>query len=170
MTMPSRRLLVTGRHGFVGGILAQMLEQAPYAGLWQLVEISLDLDLRDPAAAQALVERNEPEEVIHLAAQSAVPESFRDPEAPFQVNLLGTWHLLQALKQQHFSGRMVYVSSRDVYGQVPAAELPANEERAPRPAKSLCGEQACGGGTLRALGTDRAHRQPQYFSRLHRRS
>ena len=152
MTMPSRRLLVTGRHGFVGGILARMLEHAPYAGLWQLVEISLDLDLRDPAAARALVERSEPDVVIHLAAQSAVPESFRDPEATFQVNLLGTLHLLQALKQQHFSGRMVYVSSGDVYGQVSAAELPANEERVPRPrnpyavsklaAEALCAQWA----------------------------
>jgi nucleoside-diphosphate-sugar epimerase len=88
MTMPSRRLLVTGRHGFVGGILAQMLEHAPYAGLWQLVEIALDLDLRDPAAARALVERSEPDVVIHLAA-GAVPESFRDPEATFQTNFWG---------------------------------------------------------------------------------
>ena len=129
-----------------------MLEHAPYAGLWQLVEISLDLDLRDPAAARALVERSEPDVVIHLAAQSAVPESFRDPEATFQVNLLGTLHLLQALKQQHFSGRMVYVSSGDVYGQVPAVELPATEERAPRPrnpyavsklaAEALCAQWA----------------------------
>jgi GDP-4-dehydro-6-deoxy-D-mannose reductase len=133
MTMSPRRLLVTGRHGFVGGILAQMLEHPPYAGFWQIVEISLDLDLRDPAAARALVERSEPDVVIHLAAQSAVPESFRDPEATFQTNLLGTLHLLQALKGQHFSGRMVYVSSGDVYGQVPAAELPVREERAPRP-------------------------------------
>jgi GDP-4-dehydro-6-deoxy-D-mannose reductase len=90
MTMPSRRLLVTGRHGFVGGILAH----APYAGPWQLAEISPDLDLRDPAAARALIERSEPDVVIHLAARSAVPESFRDPEATFQVNLLGALHLL----------------------------------------------------------------------------
>ena len=161
MTMPSRRLLVTGRHGFVGGILAQMLDRAPYAGLWQLIEIPLDLDLRDPAAARALVELSEPDVVIHLAAQSAVPESFRDPEATFQVNLLGTLHLLQALKQQHFSGRVVYVSSGDVYGQVPAAELPASEERAPRPRNPYA---------VSKLAAEALCAQPQYFSRLHRRS
>jgi GDP-4-dehydro-6-deoxy-D-mannose reductase len=152
VTTSSRRLLVTGRHGFVGGTLARMLEEAPYAGLWELAGISPDLDLRDAGAALALVERTRPDAVIHLAAQSAVPESFRDPAATLQINLFGTLHLLQALKRQQFSGRMLYVSSGDVYGLVPAAELPATEDRVPRPrnpyavsklaAEALCAQWA----------------------------
>jgi GDP-4-dehydro-6-deoxy-D-mannose reductase len=152
MTIPSRRLLVTGRHGFVGGILAQMLEQAPYATQWELAEISPDLDLRDAGAALTLVESTRPDVVIHLAAQSAVPESFRDPAGTFQINLLGTLNLLQALKRQQFSGRMLYVSSGDVYGLVPATELPAREDRVPQPrnpyavsklaAEALCAQWA----------------------------
>ena len=152
MTTSSRRLLVTGRHGFVGGILSRMIEQAPYAARWELAEISPDLDLRDAGAALTLVESTRPDVVIHLAAQSAVPESFRDPASTFQINLLGTLHLLQALKRRQFSGRLLYVSSGDVYGLVPAAELPAGEERLPCPrnpyavsklaAEALCAQWA----------------------------
>ena len=152
MTEPSRRLLVTGRHGFVGGILARMLEQEPYATRWELAEISPDLDLRDGEASLTLVESTQPDAVIHLAAQSAVPESFRDPASTFQINLIGTLHLLQALKRQKFSGRLLYVSSGEVYGLVPTAELPASEERLPHPrnpyavsklaAEALCAQWA----------------------------
>ena len=71
--------------------------------------------------------------MIHLAAQSAVPESFRDPETTFQINLIGTLHLLQALDAIGFKGRMLYVGTGDVYGLVPESELPVTEARTPHP-------------------------------------
>ena len=43
-----------------------------------------------------------PDAVIHLAGQTYVPEAFRDPAGPLQINLLGTLNLLQALKARGF--------------------------------------------------------------------
>jgi GDP-4-dehydro-6-deoxy-D-mannose reductase len=153
MTPPRQRLLVTGRHGFVGGVLARMLEREPYAGRWDLAEIPLELELRDAESVLDLVGRTRPDVVIHLAAQSAVADSFRDPGSTFDINLTGTLHLLQALKHHGFSGRMLYVSSGEVYGLVPADELPASENRLPKPrnpyaVSKLAAEALCAQWTM----------------------
>jgi GDP-4-dehydro-6-deoxy-D-mannose reductase len=80
-----------------------------------------------------VVDAAAPDAVLHLAAISNVPESFRKPEATLAVNLLGTLHLLQALQRRGFAGPMVFVSTGDVYGLVPEAELPIAETRQPAP-------------------------------------
>jgi GDP-4-dehydro-6-deoxy-D-mannose reductase len=128
-----KRLLVTGRHGFVGATLATMLTQDEALGEWQLVDAVDGLDLRAPRDVAALVGGSPPDAVIHLAAQSFVPEAFRDPAATLQINLFGTLNLLQALREVGFAGRMVYVSSGDVYGLVPEEALPVAETWLPAP-------------------------------------
>ena len=91
-----RRLYVTGSRGFVGRQLAAALacESAP---TWQILEPDREVDLTDAAAMVETVARLRPDGVIHLAAQAFVPESFRDPEATINTNVLGTLHLLRAL-------------------------------------------------------------------------
>jgi GDP-4-dehydro-6-deoxy-D-mannose reductase len=128
-----KRLLVTGRHGFVGATLAGMLATEPAFSGWQLADVPVELDLRDPGQARDLVDAAAPDAVLHLAAISNVPESFRDPDATLAVNLFGTLHLLQALQRRGFAGPMVFVGTGDVYGRVPEAELPIAETRLPAP-------------------------------------
>jgi GDP-4-dehydro-6-deoxy-D-mannose reductase len=127
-----RRLLVTGGSGFVGGALARVLSADP-ADIWQRVDLPMSVDLRDRDALAAHVATARPDAVLHLAAQSAVPDSLRDPETTLQVNLIGTLHLLQALDAANFRGRMLYVGTGDVYGRVPESELPVTETRLPQP-------------------------------------
>ncbi len=128
-----RRLLVTGRHGFVGTTLAAMLESTPELADWTLVPLSPDFQILDADATRRLVADASPDAVIHLAAQSFVPESFRDPEGTLRVNLFGTLNLLKALKDARFAGPLLFVSSGDVYGLVPEEELPISEGRLPAP-------------------------------------
>lgn len=127
------RLLVTGRHGFVGTALARLIESDPELVEWTLAEVPPAFDLCDAHAVQMLVASAVPEAVIHLAARSSVPEAFRDQEATYRVNFLGTLHLLQALQRAGFAGPVVFASSGDVYGSVPEAELPIRETRLPAP-------------------------------------
>ena len=68
-----------------------------------------------------------------FAAQTFVPESFRDPEKTLHINVLGTLNLLQALKRNGFTGALLYVSSGDIYGQVAESQLPIQESRLPAP-------------------------------------
>lgn len=128
----SRRLLVTGGSGFVGGALARVLSMQQRDG-WQRVDLPASIDLRDREALNVHVAAARPDVVLHLAAQSAVPDSLRDPETTLQVNLIGTLHLLQALDGAGFRGRLLYVGTGDVYGRVPEADLPVTETRLPQP-------------------------------------
>lgn len=126
-----KRLFVTGVSGFVGQHLAAHLEATEGTG-WQLIETPR-FDLCHPSELAAALEMARPDAVIHLAGQTFVPEAFRDPRATFEVNLLGTLNLLQALKQTGFAGGFLYVSSGDVYGQVFEHDLPITENRQPEP-------------------------------------
>ncbi len=130
---PKRRLLVTGLSGFVGATVARELQTTAHGLRWTLANIAATLDLREQGAVSQLIAQQRPDAVIHLAAQSAVPESFRDPETTLQVNIIGTLHLLRALEAAQFRGRMLYVGTGEVYGLVPEAELPVSETRLPRP-------------------------------------
>ena len=93
-----KRLLVTGVHGFVGQTLARMLEAPAWSSRFALLDTPAALDIRDLAAVSAWVAAAAPDAVIHLAAQSFVPDAFRDPAATLRVNVLGTLNLLQALR------------------------------------------------------------------------
>jgi len=121
-----KRLLITGSSGFVG----QWCLRAPIDPKhWTLVPTSPAMDLTDLASIQAELADAKPDAVLHLAGQSFVPASFEDPQATLETNLIGTLHLLQALKATGFRGRLVYVSSADVYGQQSADQMPIPETR-----------------------------------------
>jgi len=128
-----KRLLVTGSHGFVGNTVARMVAADPLLLNWQVIDTPEQLDLRDSTATTAMVGAAAPDAVLHLAAQSWVPDAFRDPATTLSINLFGTLNLLQALKQTAFDGRMIYVGTGDVYGRVPEDELPVGETRLPEP-------------------------------------
>ncbi|ARU86603.1 GDP-mannose 4,6-dehydratase [Pseudomonas sp. M30-35] len=125
------RLFVTGRSGFVGQHLEATLAALPTAD-WQLIE-SARFDLLVPESLDAALAETCPDAVIHLAGQTFVPEAFRDPQCTFEVNLLGTLNLLQALKRRGFSGTFLYVSSGDVYGRVDEADMPIAENLMVKP-------------------------------------
>ncbi|MDL5595201.1 GDP-mannose 4,6-dehydratase [Bacillus subtilis] len=125
-----RSLFITGLSGFVGQHIQSrlMLDDS----VWQLLPAASPYDLTDP---QSLVDLwpQLPDAVIHLAGQTFVPEAFRDPARTFDINLLGTLNLLQALKARGFKGPFLYVSSGDVYGQVDESALPITEQQPPCP-------------------------------------
>ena len=128
-----RRLLVTGAHGFVGSTLLSIADAEPDRVHWQLTAAPRTFEIRDAAQTHELVSAAAPDAVLHLAAISNVPESFREARSTLEVNLIGTLNLLQALKLHRFSGPMIFVGTADVYGHVPSNELPIGEERRPEP-------------------------------------
>lgn len=119
----SPRVLVTGDSGFVG---CHALSRWP--GAVGLSSLGQDLDIRDRVRMRDSLCSFAPAAVLHLAAQSFVPESFRSPENTFDINFLGTHNLLQALSETGFSGRVIFVGTSDAYGVVPVTALPIHEE------------------------------------------
>jgi GDP-4-dehydro-6-deoxy-D-mannose reductase len=106
------------------------------------------VDVRDAKKVERAVAEICPEAVIHLAAQSFVPQSFDDPLETLQINFLGTFNLLQALKHHGFRGRFLFVSSADVYGAVSPELLPISEDtplkpRSPYGVSKVASEALC---------------------------
>jgi GDP-4-dehydro-6-deoxy-D-mannose reductase len=127
-----RRLYVTGAGGFVGHHLTQMVADGAF-GECELHCMPHGMDLRDVEDLRASIASVGPDWVIHLAARSFVPDSFANPRETLDVNLLGTLNLLWVLRDTAFTGRLLYVSSGDVYGAVPEEALPVTELRIPEP-------------------------------------
>lgn len=128
----TRRLYVTGASGFVGHHLARAVVAGEF-GECDFHPLHHGLDMRDADGLRASLGEARPDWVIHLAAQSFVPDSFANPRETFDVNLFGTLNLLQALRATGFAGRLLYVSSGDVYGAVPENALPVSESQMPTP-------------------------------------
>lgn len=127
-----KRLYITGATGFVGQHLAKIVAEGGF-GVCSLHTMPDGLDIRDGEALRASLASVQPDWVIHLAARSFVPDSFANPRETLDVNLFGTLSLLCALREMKFSGRLLYVSSGDVYGAVPESALPVSESRWPEP-------------------------------------
>ncbi len=132
MSEPIARMLVTGASGFVGAHVRDAVGQGKFGSV-EFVPAPKGMDLRDARAVRAVVEDVRPAYVLHLAAQSHVPRSFEDPAETLAVNVAGTANLLAALLDSGFRGRLLYVSSGDIYGAVPEEVLPVDESRPPEP-------------------------------------
>lgn len=142
----SRLVLVTGVSGQDGAYLAaQALARGdavvgtrrPGAGdesAWRLRELGiaghaqlrlLDLDITDAAACRAVLRTMQPFALFHLAGQSRVAESFRDPLASVRANGLGTLHLLEAVRAESPHTRFVLASTAELFGD--PQTFPQNE-------------------------------------------
>jgi CDP-glucose 4,6-dehydratase len=142
-----KRSLVTGGHGFVASHLARaLLERGDsvtvldagspaVSGLaLQGIEADVELvgaDLRDGRAVGATLGAGEFDVVFHLAAQTLVGPAMKSPAATFEVNVGGTWNLLEACRRAEVPA-VVVASSDKAYG--PRDELPYREEMQLRPA------------------------------------
>ncbi|MGE4240233.1 GDP-mannose 4,6-dehydratase [Ramlibacter sp.] len=115
--------LVTGLAGFVGSWVASEVPDAA-----DLVDARGRVDIGDAQRVRDAVARLRPTSVIHLAAQSSVPVAFADPLGTYRTNFLGTLHLFEALAAAGFRGRVLYVSSAEVYGSVAPERFPVPED------------------------------------------
>jgi GDP-4-dehydro-6-deoxy-D-mannose reductase len=89
-----KQIFVTGASGFVGQHFRVLIESTPD---WQMVAAPQDFDLRDGEGVARMLAGMPavPDAVLHLAAQSNVPQAFADPEETFDINFLGTLRLLR---------------------------------------------------------------------------
>jgi CDP-glucose 4,6-dehydratase len=127
-----RRVLLTGHTGFKGAWLALWLQalgarvsgfslDVPTApSLYELACVgdamnAIEGDVRDPRALADALAGARPEIVIHMAAQSLVRRSFREPRLTYEVNVMGTVNLLDAVRADGGVRVLVNVTSDKCY-------------------------------------------------------
>lgn len=126
----TQRALITGASGFVGPILRAHLA----ASGWETVCCGqagegglIGCDITDRAQIDALLDgAGDLTHVFHLAAMTFVPAAHRDPSGAMAVNLLGTVHLTNALRERGRAVRFLNIGSAEAYG--PPHSLPVTEE------------------------------------------
>jgi CDP-glucose 4,6-dehydratase len=110
-----KRVLLTGHTGFKGSWLSLWLQSmgaqvVGYAlapptnpSLFEIAEVAQGMtsvigDIRDLATLQAVFAKHQPEIVIHMAAQPLVRYSYQNPVETYATNVMGTVHLLEAVR------------------------------------------------------------------------
>lgn len=127
-----RRVFLTGHTGFKGSWLSLWLQDlgarltgyalvpATSPNLFEVANVqtgmqSIIADIRDLASLQCAMQSAEPEVVIHMAAQPLVRRSYQDPVETYTTNVIGTVHLLEAVRRTPGVRAVVNVTTDKCY-------------------------------------------------------
>jgi GDP-4-dehydro-6-deoxy-D-mannose reductase len=124
--------LVTGATGFAGAhLVSHLLEDEPAVAAWAnpagqrpaarpRVEWAA-VDLLNPVQVRDALRRLRPSAVYHCAGAADVGGSWTDPDVPLRVNVLGTLHLLDGIRESAPDARVMVVTSALVYRESASA-------------------------------------------------
>ena len=135
-----KSVLVTGGAGFIGShLVEQLVEAGASVTVFDILRSGRRENLAAVVDSVELVEcdvcevdwetclsENAIDVVFHLAANAYVPPSVESPSFDYETNFAATFRLLEALRQLHWPGRMVFASSAAVYGN--AVRVPIRED------------------------------------------
>lgn len=127
-----KKVLVTGHTGFKGTWICKMLLNAGakvtgYAleapttpSLFEMCKLvdqmeSIKGDIRDLEHLQQIFDRVKPEIVIHMAAQPIVRDSYKNPVYTYDVNVMGTVNVLEAIRNTDSVRSVVNITTDKVY-------------------------------------------------------
>lgn len=145
-TRAPSRILITGHTGFVGSyLIAACRARFPTAELAGLAHLPAPhgafdgmheefADLTDAEQVRTAIADARPDLIFHLAAQSSVAASWKDPVRTLAINAGGTISLLEAVRAEGISPRIVLIGSGEQYGLVRPEDNPISEDCLPRPA------------------------------------
>ena len=170
-------ILVTGAAGFIGANfvldwLAQNdepvvnLDKLTYAGNLQSLRslegnknhLFVHGDIGDRALLDRLLSEHQPRAIVNFAAESHVDRSIHGPEDFIQTNVVGTFHLLEAVRaywgalegDAKTAFRFLHVSTDEVYGTLSATDAPFTETTAFEPNSPYSASKAASDHLVRA--------------------
>ena len=146
------KALVIGAAGFVGGYLIDCLKDefgmevygtkiASQAYVHEGTHI-FDLDILDKERIVSLFQEIHPDCIFHLAAQSSVSLSWKNPQLTVDINIKGSLNVLEALRELDYKPRIILVGSGEEYGPSGADLGQIDEETLPKPANIYAATKA----------------------------
>jgi CDP-paratose 2-epimerase len=139
------KILVTGGAGFIGTNVAEfyasrgdnviVFDNLSRAGAWLNLSYLIDQysniefihgDIRNQYDIFRVFKGHSFDVIFHLAAQVAVTTSVQNPREDFEINALGTFNLLEVMKEVNSQALLIYASTNKVYGGM--EDLPIVEE------------------------------------------
>lgn len=130
------KILITGGSGFLGSNISEtillkkynltILDNLSRVGSeknleWLRTKGTFDYvnaDVRDSEKITQLIKSLQPDVIYHLAGQVAMTTSISDPRLDFEINVLGTINILEAVRQHSRNSIIVYSSTNKVYGDL----------------------------------------------------
>jgi len=131
-----KKILITGGAGFIGanaarhfagrGYRVAVLDDLSRRGSpenldWLRGECAFEFhhaDVRDAAGLESLIDASRPDVLLHLAGQVAVTTSVADPRTDFEINALGTFNVLEAVRRASPETVLLNASTNKVYGKL----------------------------------------------------
>lgn len=148
-----KRALIIGAAGFVGSYLIDHIQKHC---VWSIVVTKMpqetmacpgvdicDLDILAPEAIEWLLEEQRPDYIFHLAAQSSVAVSWKNPGLTVDVNVKGSLNVLDAVRKLDYKPRVLLIGSGEEYGHVRENEVPVQEDNVLRPGNIYAATKAC---------------------------
>jgi GDPmannose 4,6-dehydratase len=150
-----KKVLITGITGMVGSHLTDYLLEHTDWEIWGMLRWRSPLDnvshlldrinrkdrinlvyadLSDQISVLNAIKESKPDYVFHLAAQSYPKTSFDSPIDTYNINILGTARLLEAIRWQGLDPWIHVCASSEVFGRVTQDKLPIDEECSFHPA------------------------------------
>ena len=138
-----KKVLIIGAAGFVGNHLIDHIKKEYES--WDLVCTKIpsesidkdvtvfDLDITDKTQIINLLKEVNPDYIFHLAAQSSVALSWKNPSLTIDINIKGTVNLLDSIRELEMNPRILLIGSGEEYGRVKENEIPISEDNNTRP-------------------------------------
>ena len=102
-----------------------------------------DLNILEQDSITKLLKEVQPDFIYHLAAQSSVGLSWKNPQMTIDVNIKGSVNVLEALREIQKKPRVLLIGSGEEYGAISPEELPVSESSVPRPGNIYAATKAC---------------------------
>lgn len=146
------KAMIIGGAGFVGAYLMRHLHDDLK---WEVVVTKMpqeqieanakvvDLNILESDKVVSLLQEEKPDYIFHLAAQSSVAVSWKNPGLTVDVNIKGAVNVLEAVRVMEKPARVLLIGSGEEYGHILPEESPIKETNHVRPGNIYAATKAC---------------------------
>ena len=148
------KALIIGASGFVGPYLVEEVRNSLFCEVITTTsrkigklgigeDKTVNLNIRDKEQISRILFSEKPDYIFHLAAQSSVALSWRDPKSTVDTNIIGAINLINAIQQSGYTPRVLIAGSGEEYGRVRENDIPIKESAALSPCNVYAVTKAC---------------------------